>query len=66
MNSSRPGKKISGLLKSKPEYAPAGSTRLVCLNGIEPSHMASEATALSAELQALIYYIITYTTLFFK
>ena len=23
-----------------------------CLNGIEPSHMASEANALSAELQA--------------
>lgn len=28
---------------------------MVCLNGIEPSHMASEATALSSELQAQIY-----------
>ena len=31
------------------------STSMVCLNGIEPSHMASEATALSSELQAQIH-----------
>ena len=43
-----------GLTQGKPEFG-SSVTLVVCLNGIEPSHMASEATALSAELQAHLH-----------